>query len=85
MFLSIRYFHKNKKEAYQKFLKRYNAVTRKLIQYNLIPNEEAMVKSKIHQKYHPKAKKWEFSQIFALFYSKEDVDEVMDVLQEYNL
>lgn len=44
-----------------------------------------MVKSKIHQKYHPKAKKWEFSQIFALFCSKEDVDEVMDVLQEYNL
>lgn len=47
----------------------------------IIPNEDALINSIIHKKFHKKSRKWEFTRHILLYSTEEDIQVFMDRIQ----
>jgi len=73
--------NKHKKQAYVDLLKKYNGIVRTLVKLKAIPNEEAMIHSIVHRRYHQKNRKWEFFRSFVVYALKEDTSFILQKLK----
>jgi IS30 family transposase len=81
VYLRLVYAHKHKKTAYDRFSERYEKMLNFMVREQIIPYLQAIIHSRVHEKYWRRRRKWEFNRVFFLCGEEKDVETSVEKLK----